>query len=632
MEAVELQNQIQRLQTQLNAGLQALTASRSSSPDDLHIVLTEIQQSLTTLEHWVNGWAGSVQAHPAEAIASNPKTLVPDHQTPVTDLGRSPFYQLPCAGLITTNEGVILEANPAAVELLAHQAESLHGKPLIHLLFQQSIPVFQAKLDEILHRKQPSSLEVRLKKGRGIPLDVVLRAYSIAATEIHWTLQDITVYKKTEQLLHQMVTDLETQVTVQKARVQKILDFESTLKRITDKVRDSLDESQILQTVVKELTMVLGLAGCNSALYDLAQGTSTIRYEYTNSIPTSQGRVAQMDNFPEIYHQLKQGYYFQFCSLFPNPVRGHVAMLACPIFVDPLSSQGVQQAVLGDLWLIHSKDHVFSESEIRLVQQVANQCAIAIRQARLYQACQGQVRELEKLNQLKDEFLSTVSHELRTPIANVKMAIHMLKQSTSEERRQLYFNILEAETAREADLIDELLDLQRLEADSYPIRLETRTIQEWLRNLVEPFDFRVTNNGQTLKVDCPDDLPPLTSDFDVLQRILSELLNNACKYTLKGNAIGLKVDMRSPNPSDEAVQPIFCFQIQNQAEIPKEEIPFIFEKFYRVIQADRYRQGGTGLGLALVQKRVEQLRGTIQVESDAGWTTFSVNIPDLSDR
>ena len=69
----------------------------------------------------------------------------------------------------------------------------------------------------------------------------------------------------------------------------------------------------------------------------------------------------------------------------------------------------------------------FEELEIRLVQQVSNQCAIALRQSRLYQAAQAQVEELERLNQLKDDFLSTVSHELRTPMANIKMATQMLE-------------------------------------------------------------------------------------------------------------------------------------------------------------------------------------------------------------
>ncbi|GAB4150020.1 MAG: hypothetical protein Fur0046_28820 [Cyanobacteria bacterium J069] len=435
-------------------------------------------------------------------------------------------------------------------------------------------------------------------------------------------LQQSRLYQQAQQLN----ADLEQQIVRRAEQMERVLKYESMLKRITDKVRDSLDESQILQAAVQELTLVLGLAGCNSALYDLEEGTSTIRYEYTHSIPTFYGRVAQMDDSPDIYHQLKQGLYFQFCSLYPNPQRGRVAMLACPIFVDANSSEGMEQAVLGDLWLIHRKEYVFNEFEIRMVQQVANQCAIAIRQARLYQAAQAQVSELERLNQLKDQFLSTVSHELRTPIANVKMAIHMLKTTPSEAKQKQYLGILESELAREEELINDLLDLQRLEESVFPITVERIDLPNWLPALVEPFRTRISTYQQTLEVSCPDDLPPLLTDPTILRRILAELMNNACKYTPKGLGIAIEV-LHAPPNDDEEFASFTIFRLHNQAEIPNTELPHIFEKFYRVLQIDRYKHGGTGLGLALVQKLVEQLSGTISADSADGWTSFTVKIP-----
>ena len=133
-------------------------------------------------------------------------------------------------------------------------------------------------------------------------------------------------------------------------------------------------------------------------------------------------------------------------------------MLACPIFDD--------QGVLGDLWLISQPHHAFNQLELRLVQQVAASCAIALRQARLYTAATAQVKELEKLNALKDDFFSTVSHELRTPLSNMKMAISMLKNPSIVERQQRYLQILQTECNREIELINDLLDLQRLEVTS----------------------------------------------------------------------------------------------------------------------------------------------------------------------
>ncbi len=246
------------------------------------------------------------------------------------------------------------------------------------------------------------------------------------------------------------------------------------------------------------------------------------------------------------------------------------------------------------------------------------------------------VVELEKINEIKDEFLSTVSHELRTPITNMTMAIHMLKISGGvAERSHGYLKILQAECARESELIDNLLDLQRLETASYPLILDDAVnLQEYLPSIVESFRVRTQQRKQTIRLDISPNVPPLVVDRVSLERILAELLNNACKYTPDAGEIVLSVRLGeicgesisrqiSPELGKESST---IFTISNQAEIPATELPRIFEKFYRVPKADRWKQGGTGLGLALVQKLVERLQGTIQVESSDGWTTFTVKL------
>ncbi|NEP61264.1 MAG: HAMP domain-containing histidine kinase, partial [Symploca sp. SIO2G7] len=397
-------------------------------------------------------------------------------------------------------------------------------------------------------------------------------------------------------------------------------------KRITDRVRDSLDEKQILQTAVQELTEALNVRGSNTSLYDLEQGTSTIYYEFT-TLPSDRGRVSQMESFPEVYHQLLEGQYLQFCSIAPNPVRGLVSMLACAILDD--------RGVLGDLWLINDKDHGFSEYEIRLVQQVANQCAIAIRQARLYQESQSQVRELEQVNNLKDDFLSTVSHELRTPVTSMRVALQLLGVTLTQERglkEELtkplaeqgriarYYGILKEECEREISLINDLLDLQRLDVGNHELAPQTIQIHEWLPALVSSFQERATSRQQQLKVTLAHDLPVMLSDLSSLDRIWAELLNNACKYTPPGGDIILSVVS-----TDDTT---LTFNLVNTGvEIPREELPRIFDKFYRVPSADPWKQGGTGLGLALVQKLVQHIDGVIKVTSGQRQTCFTIELP-----
>ncbi|HEY9646028.1 MAG TPA: GAF domain-containing protein [Chroococcidiopsis sp.] len=454
------------------------------------------------------------------------------------------------------------------------------------------------------------------------------------------------------QQLHRTNSELERKFQARTAELQLAFEFEATLKRITDKVRDSLDEDQILQSAVQELVESIGVSGCNAALYDLDRGTSTICYEYTTTVSPSQGRVAHIKAFPEIYDQLFAGMAFQFCSVLPSPVRGHVSMLACPIQHD--------QGILGDLWLINHKFYAFSEQDIRLTQQVANQCAIALRQARLYKAAQTQVTELERLNHLKDDFLSTVSHELRTPIASIKMATQMLElmlnaakplptehtpghnpeRNPEHTNIHRYLQILQSECDREITLINDLLDLSRLEAKADVLTLTSMTLQDWLSELVEPFVHRADKQQQQLQIHMPPGLSPITTDFSKLDRALSELLNNACKYTPAKEKITLSAKI--VKPGERAIShllravgalhhhsgAVLIITIANSGvEISPSEQTRIFEKFYRIPNADPWKHGGTGLGLALVKKLIEELEGLITVESDRHQTTFTVGIP-----
>lgn len=432
------------------------------------------------------------------------------------------------------------------------------------------------------------------------------------ATQVAIAIQQSELYRQVQQLN----TELESQVQERTAQLQQALAFEAMLKRITDAVRDSLDEAEILQTAVQELVLGLGVKGCDAALHNLEQQTSVICYEYLQpEVPARHGTTIVMADFQEIYDQLFQGWHFQFCRLTADMVRlldQPFSLLACPMVND--------QGVMGDLWLFKPRDQAFSNQEIRLVQQVANHCAIAVRQARLYQAAQVQVQTLEGLNRLKDEFLSTVSHELRTPMSNMKMAIHMLQTRPDSDRREQYLEILRLECQRETELINDLLDLQRLEASAYPVLPAVVDLAVCLKTIIEPFQARMKARNQIFELQLGA-LSHFRTDQKVLERIVAELLNNACKYTPPAGQIEFAANLQASG--------LVEILIRNQAEIPGEELPRVFEKFYRIPNADPWRQGGTGLGLALVRQLVEQLNSTLQVESRLGWTSFTLWLEPL---
>ncbi|GAB4365011.1 MAG: hypothetical protein Kow00121_01210 [Elainellaceae cyanobacterium] len=401
------------------------------------------------------------------------------------------------------------------------------------------------------------------------------------------------------------------------AELERSLEFETTLKHITDRVRESLNEETILQTVVQELGCVLELVRCNVAIYDINEQAFHVRYEYANSDLTYLNRTIHLNDYPEIYHQLLQGESVQFCSL-----KFHKD--------NPLALSGFPVGdgeVIGSIWLVSSANRIWDDLEARLVEQVINQCTIALRQAKLYKAAQTQVQELERLNQLKDDFLSTVSHELQTPMSNIRMATQMLEISlnrlgiSTDEVNSInrYFKILEEEEEREISMINDLLDLTRLDAATEPLNLTDINLNIYVPHLAEAFVERMQHQQQQFVLQIPKGLPSLTIDLPHLERILTELLHNACKYTPSGETITL-----SAQATSETIE--ICVS-NSGVEISPVECDRIFDKFYRIPNNDPWKHSGTGLGLALVKRRVERLGGKVLVKSESGLTQFIVQLP-----
>lgn len=244
------------------------------------------------------------------------------------------------------------------------------------------------------------------------------------------------------------------------------------------------------------------------------------------------------------------------------------------------------------------------------------------------QELQHSIAELTRLNQLKDDFLSTVSHELRTPMANIKMATQMLEISLQSlgllandrcATVDRYFQILKAECRREIQLINDLLDLTHLESSPELLNLTAVQLPTLISQIATPLLEQFQQQQQRFQLDVPELLPRLVTNQFYLERIISELLNNACKYTPTGERICLVVQA---NPDRVEIS------ISNSGiEIAAAERDRVFDKFYRIPHHDPWRHGGTGLGLALVKKMVDHLAGSITIEDGPpGWTTFALRL------
>ncbi|MBI4785233.1 MAG: HAMP domain-containing histidine kinase [Oscillatoriophycideae cyanobacterium NC_groundwater_1537_Pr4_S-0.65um_50_18] len=242
--------------------------------------------------------------------------------------------------------------------------------------------------------------------------------------------------------------------------------------------------------------------------------------------------------------------------------------------------------------------------------------------------------ELAKLEQLKEDFLNTTSHELRTPLSNMRLAIQMLDRllrqegvltseqvdtGTNPARISDYLKLLRDECEQEIGLINDLLVLQQIEAGTQSLLPMQLLLQDWILQMVAPFEAQMLSRQQRLRIDIPSNLPPLTTDFTLLDRLLSELLHNACRFTPKGEQITVAASASAGRLQIQV--------INSGVEIAESELTRIFDKFYRVPTDDPWQHQGTGLGLALAKALALYLDGTIWAKHQSGQTCFTVELP-----
>lgn len=221
----------------------------------------------------------------------------------------------------------------------------------------------------------------------------------------------------------------------------------------------------------------------------------------------------------------------------------------------------------------------------------------------------AETKKAKESVRLKSEFLANMSHEIRTPLTAISGAAHLLdKSSLSSEQKKLCRMIRQSEEHL-LQLIDDILDLARIEAGEVRLEEKEFSLKETLEELIPGFKLGAKEKGLKLDLVYPDSLPSkIVSDKGKLVQILSNLISNALKFTEKG-----KVEVRLEGLTDSKIQ---VFIKDTGIGILKEKLPTIFNKFYQVDGTLRRKYKGTGLGLTIVKGLVDFLGGEIEVKSE----------------
>jgi PAS domain S-box-containing protein len=229
------------------------------------------------------------------------------------------------------------------------------------------------------------------------------------------------------------------------------------------------------------------------------------------------------------------------------------------------------------------------------------------------------ITERKKVDQMKDELISTVSHELRTPLASLRgFAELMLQRNFSPEKQRDLLGVIHSEAIRLTHLIDDFLDLQRIEGGYQPYTFVSLALDTLLRENVDLFSK--TGGPHSLRLAIASWLPSVRGDADRLRQVLVNLLSNAIKFSPQGGEIevGAQADAHR----------VMVWVKDRGVGIPPEALAKLFTKFFRVDNSDTRNIGGTGLGLALVREIVHAHQGDVWVESTLGQgSTFFFTLP-----
>jgi signal transduction histidine kinase len=275
---------------------------------------------------------------------------------------------------------------------------------------------------------------------------------------------------------------------------------------------------------------------------------------------------------------------------------------------------------IGMLSLVRQEADAFSADDIELAGLLGRLVASAVQNIRAYESERKTVEELRRLSALRADFVSLVSHELRTPMAAVIGAARTLQQrwrELSPEHRESFLELIAGETNRLAELIGDVLDTSRIEAGTFSFRFRELDLSQLVHDTVSA--AQLGQDEVRLSADVKSPLPEIRGDHDRLRQVLTNLIDNAIKYSPAGGEVEVRaypengrvlVDVRDQGPG-----------------IAKADQKLIFEKFGRITGSGATRPG-TGLGLFIARSIAEAHGGALEVQSvPQQGATFTLELP-----
>ena len=537
-----------------------------------------------------------------------------------------------------TLEGIVTSWNEAAVRLFGFTADEMVGQSITRVI----PPELRYEETEIL---------AKLRAGQRIERYETIRLRK-DGTRVEVSLTVSPVRDSTGRIVGaaKIVHDISIRLAAQRALADEASALE-TLNRVGKAVAAQLELERIVQIVTDAATEVSG-AAFGAFFYNVIEDSTESYWLYSLSgVPREAFEKVPMPRATEVFGPTFQGTgVVRSADIRTDPRYGKNAPYAgmppshlpvCSYLAVPVKSHTGD--VLGGLFFGHPQPGKFTERAERLVVAISAQAAIAIDNARMFQALRASEAQLktiaaereqflqsersarseaEHLSHMKDEFLATLSHELRTPLNAIQGWATLLRQhdvTPADLSRGL--ETIERNVRAQAQIINDLLDMSRIISGKIHLEVQSLQLHEVINHAIEAVRQSAEAKKIRLHTLLDSRIGLVRGDPNRLQQVLWNLLSNAVKFTPQGGRI--QVVLERVNSHVEIVVE------DDGVGIRGEFLPFVFDRFRQGDATTTRRHGGLGLGLSIVKNLVELHGGSVRVKSpgEGAGSTFVVALP-----
>jgi PAS domain S-box-containing protein len=525
-------------------------------------------------------------------------------------------------------DGTIVWANKAELELLGYTSEEYVGHHIGE--FHADAEAIGDILSRLTHDETLHGYEARLRCKDGSVKHVLIssnvRRRNGEFVHTRCFTRDITERRRAEEKLREQAEIIET------------------VNRVGQTLAAELDLHKLVQAVTDAATEICN-AGFGSFFYNvLDEGGASYMLYTLSGVPREAFAHFPMPRATDLFgptfrgegtiriDDVKRDPRYGRNSPYYGMPEGHLPVTS--YLAVPVASRTGE--VLGGLFFGHPEAGVFTEREARIVEGLAAQAAIAMDNARLYEAAQRAraeaeraaaenerlYREAQESSRLKDEFVATVSHELRTPLTAILGWAHLLRTGQNTEGSAASaLETIERNARAQAQLIDDLLDVSRIITGN--LRMDVRSVDpnSFIESAIGAVKPAAEAKGIRLQKIIDTGVLSVTGDPVRLQQVVWNLLSNAIKFTPKGGRVQIRLERVNSH--------IEIVVTDSGTGIAPEFLPHVFDRFRQADQCTTRQHGGLGLGLAIVRHLVELHGGSVRAESGGAGqgATFTVLLP-----